>query len=136
MWTTEDFFDVMGSEALRGRLFTAEDGPGSAQVALLSEGFWQRRFGGDPSIVGRAITIDGEPMDVIGIVRPEHTFPVDADMWTNMTWAMQIQSRGARWMSAIGRLSEGQELSAARADMIGVAARVEQANPNTKIIRQ
>ncbi len=131
VWTTENFFDVMGSKTLRGRLFDENDGPGSTQVALLSEGFWQLRYGGDPSIVGQAITLDGGPLEVIGIVRHEHTFPVEADMWVTMTWTMQIQSRGARWMSAIGRLSDGRELSAARADLVGVAARIEQANPGT-----
>ena len=131
IYTTEDFFDVLGAEASRGRLFTPDDGPGSAQVAILSEGFWQRRFGGDPSIVGRSITLDGGPIEVVGILRPEHTFPTDADLWINMTWSMQIQSRYARWMSAIGRLADGRDLPAARADLIGVASRIEQENPES-----
>ena len=75
--------------------------------------------------------LDGSPIEVIGIVRPEHTFPDGTDVWLNMTWGMQIQSRQARWMSAVGRLGDGQDLDAARADMIGVAARVEQANPDS-----
>ena len=105
-------------------------------VALLSEGFWQRRFGGDPSIVGRAITFDGGtgaggPHEVIGVVRGEHTFPADVDMWINITWSMTTQTREARYLNVVGRLAEGQALSAARADMVGVAARVEQANPDT-----
>jgi len=131
VYTTEDFFDVMGAGTMTGRTFSPNDGPGSTQVAILSHGFWQRRFGGDPAVVGQAMTLDGSPMEVIGVLRPEHTFPDDTDVWINMTWSMQIQSRGARWMSAVGRLSEGQDLSAGRADMIGVAARVEQANPDS-----
>jgi putative ABC transport system permease protein len=54
-----------------------------------------------------------------------------AHVWLNMTWTMQIQSREARWMSAVGRLAQGKDLSAARADMIGVATRIEQANPES-----
>lgn len=131
VYTTEDFFDVIGAAALRGRLFNADDGPGSAQVAILSEGFWQRRFGGDESIVGQSLTLDGAPIEVVGIVRPEHTFPSDTDMWTNMTWSMQIQSRHARWMSAIGRLDDERDLVAAQADLSSVAARIEQANPDS-----
>ncbi len=131
VYTTEDFFDVMGAGALAGRTFTADDGPGSTAVAILAYGFWQRRFGGDPSIVGRTITLDGGPIEVIGIVRPEHTFPDGVDVWLNMTWGMQIQSRGARWMSAVGRLGNDRELDAARADMTGVAARIEQENPDS-----
>lgn len=131
VYTTEDFFDVMGAEAFAGRTFRSEDGPGGTAVAILSHGFWQRRFGGDPSIVGRTMILDGGPIEVIGVVRPEHTFPDDTDVWLNMTWSMQIQSRLARWMSAVGRLSEGRDLSAARADMVGVATRIEQANPDS-----
>jgi predicted permease len=70
-------------------------------------------------------------MSVIGVVRPEQTFPADADMWINMTWSMQIQSRIARWMSAVGRLADGRDLDAARADMVAVAGRIAQANPDT-----
>jgi putative ABC transport system permease protein len=135
VYTTEDFFEMLGAAPLHGRVFNQDDGPGSALVVLLSEGFWQRRFGGDRSIVGRSISLEGGnsesgPVEVVGVVRPEHTFPADADVWLNMTWPMQIQSRGARWMSALGRLHEGTDLGAARSDMIGVAARIEQANPD------
>ncbi len=131
VYTTEDFFDVMGATALAGRTFGADNGPGSTAVAILSYGFWQRRFGGDPSVVGQSLILDGGPIEVIGIVRPEHTFPDDTDVWLNMTWTMQIQSRGARWMSAVGRLSDGRDLDAARADMTAVAARIEQENPDS-----
>jgi putative ABC transport system permease protein len=131
VYTTEDFHDVMGAAPAVGRTFRPDDGPGSTQVTILSHGFWQRRFGGDPAVVGRALTLDGQPLEVIGVLRPEHTFPVDADLWTNMTWTMQIQSRGARWMSAVGRLTDEGRLIAARADRVAVAARMEQQNPNS-----
>jgi predicted permease len=131
VYTTEDFFDVMGAEPLAGRTFRPDDGPGSTAVAILSHGFWQRRFGGDAAIVGRSIVLDGGPIEVIGVLRPEHTFPADADVWLNMTWGMQIQSREARWMSAVGRLADGRDLDAARADMTAVASRIEQANPDS-----
>lgn len=131
VYTTEDFFDVMGAAPYAGRTFGPDDGPGSTQVVVLSHGFWQRRFGSDPAIVGQAITIDGSPFEVIGILRPEHTFPTDADLWVNMTWSMQIQSRLARWMSAIGRLSDEHGLDAARADVVSIAARIAQENPTT-----
>ena len=131
VYTTEDFFRVMGAAPYAGRTFGTDDGPGSTQVVILSHGFWQRRFGGDPAIVGQALTIDGSPFEVIGILRPEHTFPSDADLWINMTWSMQIQSRLARWMSAIGRLSDEHGLDAARADVVAIAARLARENPNT-----
>jgi len=131
VYTTEDFFDVMGAPALVGRTFTPEEGPGSTPVAILSAGLWERRFGADPSIVGRAITLDGGPMEVIGVVAQAQTFPADADLWINMTWPMQIQSRFARWMSAVGRLKPDVALDAAGADMTALAARIEQENPES-----
>ena len=131
VYTTEDYFEVMGASALRGRTFTEDDGPGSVQVIILSHGFWERRFGADPDLVGQSIILDGAPKEVVGVLRPEHTFPTNADMWINMTWTMQIQSRLARWMSAVGRLNDGTELATARADLVGVAGRIAQANPDS-----
>jgi putative ABC transport system permease protein len=131
VYTTEDFFETLGARPLIGRTFTPEEGPGSTPVAILAHGFWERRFGGDPSVVGRAITLDGGPMEVIGVLRPEHTFPSSADMWINMTWPMQIQSRFARWMSAVGRLADNAALETARADLVTLAARIEQENPES-----
>ncbi len=131
VYTTEDYFETLGALPLVGRTFRSDEGPGSAAVAILAYGFWERRFGADPSIVGRTITLDGEPMEVVGVVRPEHTFPASADLWINMTWPMQIQSRFARWMSAVGRLSEHSTIEAAGADMVALAGRIEQENPRT-----
>ncbi len=131
VYTTEDFFDVMGARPLHGRAFGPDDGPGSPQIVVLAEGFWERRFGGDPSIVGQRITLDGNPLDVVGVVSGPQTFPDNADLWTNMTWTMQIQGRNSRWMSAVGRLSPGTPLETASADMVTVAARIEEANPES-----
>ena len=110
VYTTEDFFDLVGAAPFAGRTFNEDDGPGSTGVVILSHGFWQRRFGGDPDIVGRTITLDGGPIQVIGIVRPEHTFPSDADMWTNMTWDMQIQSHLARALAKQGDTAAARDI--------------------------
>ncbi len=131
VYTTEDFFDVLGASPVMGRTFTPEDGPGSHAVAIVSYGFWQRRFGGDPSVVGSAITLDGAPMEVIGVLRGDQTFPLDADLWINMTWPMQIQSRFARWMSAIGRLKSADGMEAARGDLASLGARLAEENPRS-----
>ena len=131
VYATENFFDMLGAGALHGRIFGPDDGPGSTPVMILSHGFWERRFGGDPTIVGRSITMDGDPYEVVGVVHAEHTFPADADLWINITWPQQIQSRQARWMSVIGRLAEGQELEAASADLRGIAARIAEDSPGS-----
>jgi predicted permease len=124
VYTTENFFDVLGGSVLRGRALSPEDGPGSQQVLLLSQGLWESRFGSDPEIVGRTLVVDGTPVEVVGVVRREHTFPEATDLWLNMTWPMSIQSRYARWMSVVGRLSEGTSLERAGEDMDRIALRL------------
>ncbi len=129
VYTTEDFFDVLGARPILGRGFTSDDGPGSAQVAVLSEGFWERRFGADPSVVGSAVVLDGGPLEIIGVMPGVQSHPAGTDLWTNMTWPMQIQSRGARWMSAIGRLEDGVTLERATAALASTAAGIAEQYP-------
>ncbi|NNM04725.1 MAG: ABC transporter permease, partial [Gemmatimonadetes bacterium] len=129
VWTTEDFFDVVGGAALRGRVFTPGDGPGSQQVAVLSQALWETRFGADPGIIGRTLVVDGEAVEVVGVVRGEHTFPEGTDLWMNMTWPMSIQSRYARWMSAVGRLGNEVPIERAAEDMDRIALRLGEIHP-------
>ncbi|NNK62119.1 MAG: ABC transporter permease [Gemmatimonadetes bacterium] len=129
VYTTEDYFSLLGVNPLSGRTLGPDDGPGSAQVVVLSEGFWQRRFGGDPRIVGQTILLDGTALEVVGIVPGRQTHPEGTDVFTNMTWPMQIQARAARWMSALGRLQEGTSMEIAQSDMVSVARGIEELYP-------
>ncbi len=129
VYTTEDFFEVLGGASLMGRTFTPEEGSGSAQVVVLSQGLWEQRFGGDPQIVGRTLVIDGEALEVVGVARREHTFPEGTDLWINMNWPMTIQSRYARWMSAVGRLGTGVPIERASEDMNRIALRLAEIHP-------
>src|SRR6185369_1391043 len=73
---TFNYFDVLGREPLYGRTFTAqEDTPGNNHVALLSYALWQRRFGGNPNILGQSINLDSEPTTVVGIMPADFDFP-------------------------------------------------------------
>ena len=64
-----DFFKLFGATILRGRAFTGEeDRPGGGHVTILSEGLWKRRFGGDPSVIGRSVTLNETPYTVIGVL--------------------------------------------------------------------
>ena len=128
---TDDWFDVLGARPLLGRTFQEADGPGSSEVLVLSHEFWQRRFGGDPGIVGRTLLLDGDAKEVIGVLQPGQTYPLETDVWINMTWPMTIQSRFARWMSAIGRMEQADGLEAARADMGALGARLAEEHPAT-----
>ena len=77
---TFNYFKVLGREPLLGRSFSAqEDTPGNNNVAILSYSLWQRRFGGNPNIVGQSINLDSNPTTVVGIMPPDFDFPDPAE---------------------------------------------------------
>src|SRR3954470_3131286 len=78
-----NFFDLLGASPLVGRTFHPDDDRrGSARTVVLSYGFWQRQFGGDPAIVGRTVVLSGKTFTVVGIMPAAFTFPVGTDIWT------------------------------------------------------
>jgi len=110
------FFDLLGGRAVVGRTFTpAEDEPGSA-LAVLGYGLWQRMFGGDPSIVGRRLSIDGEPHAIIGVMAPDFQPAFrDSELWTPLgVNAHNMPTPNATYLVSVGRLAQGRSLSDAR----------------------
>lgn len=122
------FFSLLGIGAQLGRTFAAgEDAPGAAKVVVLSAGAWQRYFGADPAIVGRPITLDGNPYQVVGIAPPRFTFPDAPDLWFPAawrSWEIGDEARGLHSVHAIARLRDGATLASARRDLQSVAARI------------
>ncbi len=79
---TSSFFPLLGVQPEVGRVFRVEeDRPGSGQVVILSYGLWQRKFGGNPAVVGQTIRLDREPARVIGIMPRGFSFPAEAELW-------------------------------------------------------
>ncbi|HEY4563051.1 MAG TPA: ABC transporter permease, partial [Thermoanaerobaculia bacterium] len=118
-----NFFKVMGLRPLKGRTFApGEDRPGAPRVAVISEKLWWQRFGGDSGLLGRSLTLDGQPYTVIGILRKGAQLPSAADVWVPKVFSPQeLKQRGAVYFSVIGRLAPGATLRQARAeaDVIG-----------------
>jgi len=113
---THDIFDVLGIEPALGRRFTAkEDEPGAAGVVLIGTALWQDRFAADPGVLGKILTLDGEPYTVIGVLPPEAAF-VEADLWVPLR-ADPTQRQGSWWLDGIGRLSAGVGVEEARLDL-------------------
>ena len=110
VYTTEDFFDVMGAESLVGRTFSPEDGPGSNAVAILGYGFWQRRFGGDPSVLGEALVLDGSPIEIIGAGSQANGIVRTASMSSGQySWQPEtVRTRGSMIKSLTGKSSSRQ----------------------------
>jgi putative ABC transport system permease protein len=117
---TSSFFPLLRVQPALGRAFTKEeDTPSGAQVVLLSHGYWQSRFGGDPSILGRLISLNGVSTQVIGVMPRAFAYPREN---TQLWLPMRIDSanpgnRKGHGTRAIGRLAPGVELAVARAEL-------------------
>lgn len=112
---TTNYFNVLGREPLYGRIFTAqEDMLGSGRAAILSYALWQRRFGGDPNIIGRSINLDTEPVTIVGIMPADFDFPDPAERASSLgyvqLWAprrIDPQDTNSWNLSVVGRLRPG-----------------------------
>lgn len=116
---TADFFKVVGIRPLAGRTFAAgEDQAQAPLVALISEELWRRRFGGDTGIMGRTLTLNGQPHTVVGILARGSQLPSGADVWVPLVFSpSDLAGRGAVWFAAIARLAPGATLEQARAEI-------------------
>ncbi|MGH9935870.1 MAG: ABC transporter permease [Blastocatellia bacterium] len=133
---TGNFFQSLGAKAALGRAFSPEnEKAGNDQVVMLSHGLWQRRFGGEPSIVGKTLTLDGKKCEVIGVMPPNFKFPQNAELWTPMNFEMapEMRQRKSHFLRPIGRLKPGVTLSQAQADLDAVARRLEGQYPESNI---
>ena len=130
---TSGFFQAAGTDALLGRTLTAEDyQPGKDRVVVLGHGLWQRRFGGDSSIVGRKLILNGQPYVVAGVMPPEFQLPPDREIWApRVVTENQRQSRGATYWNVIARLKQGTTVVQAQEEMNGIAARLAAQYPDT-----
>jgi predicted permease len=126
-----DLFPLLGVQPLLGRWFlTSEDAPNGPRVAILSYGLWQRRFGGEVSVPGRDILLDGAAYRVVGIMPPQFPFPRrDVEIWLPMrfTTADKLE-RDNNYIHVTARLKRGVTLAAARAQMKVADARIIQAH--------
>ena len=126
---TSTFQPVLGLPIARGRWFTAdEDVPGASSVAVLSDGFWRRRFGGDPAVIGTTIYLNDRPHTVIGIAAAAATFPRDTDVWVPIAFTAEQRGpdgRGTDFLDVLARLRPGLTLPQARAALASLAQRLK-----------
>ncbi len=131
---SEGFFETLGVRPMLGRGFLPDEHQtGREMVVIFSYGFWRQRFGGDPGAVGRHVTLDGIPYEVVGIMGPDFPLATEYDMWAPMP-RDSIYANGARFrvLRAIGRLKKGVRLEHARAEATAMAAGLEQRFPGDR----
>lgn len=121
---TPGLFDVLGGRPVAGRLFTAEDASNGSGGVVIGERLWLRRYGGDPSITGTTVLIEGEPRVVLGVVSRDMDLPErDIDLWIPYVVPVGVRVDDAFRISAIAHLADGVSLDAARADLDGLTRR-------------
>ena len=153
LFVTPNMFNMLGRSAALGRTFTSGEESG---VTVLSDGYWRRRFGADPNIVGKTLTLNNNAFQVIGVMPPDFVFPyagmlgpsgftrvTGIDLWLPIAFSgpmavinrMLNQSgqmvRNVHWWGAIGRLKAGVSPEQAEADMKTIAGQLAQAYPAT-----
>lgn len=137
-----NFFATFGVEALVGRTFDeAAARPGDTRSVVLSHDLWVRRFGSDPSVVGRTLRLDRESVAVRGVMPPGFKVPGDADLWIK-AWGDvpdlgvtpsedHLQMRDAWYFQTVGRLAPGVALVQAQSEADGIAARIREISPES-----
>ncbi|MBI1752577.1 MAG: ABC transporter permease [Acidobacteria bacterium] len=129
------FFDVAGVRPFLGRAFTAEEGAqGGPKAVILTHGFWKRRFGADPSVVGRSIRLDGEDVPVAGVMPEGFRVPYqvgNSEVFVPLRLAPnQLDQRGSHFLGGLGRLKPGVDPKAAQQEVHGIIQRLAAAYPN------
>ena len=136
-----NYFSLLGVPAAHGRVFQPEDvRPGAPRVAVFSQGLWQKRYGGDPNLIGRSLTINGESATMIGVMAPSFQLNQSTELWLSPRQIVpdfQMNYRGdnlalreIHYLKALGRLKPGATIEQAQAELNVVAARLEQQFPD------
>jgi putative ABC transport system permease protein len=130
---TANYFRAFGVAPALGRAFGPdEERAGPAPVAVLSDGLWRRRFGGDPSVVGKTVALDGKAVTVVGIAPPEFQYPAGVELWMPLDFCVpEMNIRAAHFLRPIGLLKEGVTIEQARAETDLIARRLEEQYPES-----
>lgn len=143
MLVSGNYFQALGLTPAAGRLLRPEDdvAAGSGPLAVLAHDTWQRRFGGDPGVVGETLRVNGHPFTVVGVAPRGFqgtTVGVAPEVWLPVTMQPQaipgsqrLEDRGRRWLTVVARLAEGTSLSQARSALEARAARLAERFPET-----
>ncbi|HJR58810.1 MAG TPA: ABC transporter permease, partial [Vicinamibacterales bacterium] len=135
---SEGFFEILGLQPLHGRLLRPTDHqPGRDRVAVLGHDIWTRRFSADPSIVGRSVTFDGNPFEVVGVLPAWFDLPLAAAAERRDVWLPEVledsmrQNRRSGYWAVIAKLRDGHSRETAQAELNAISRRLAQEHPKT-----
>jgi len=136
-FATTNLFSVLGTNALLGRTFVADDGSDGQPRVVISYALWQRRFGGDTNIVGRQITLNEKPTTIIGVLPANFGWHIQkgtqasrpAEIWLPFQLTNDLRQRRGRFASAVARLKPGVSMDQAKREMDTIGARLAQQYP-------
>ncbi|MGC9947109.1 MAG: ABC transporter permease [Bryobacteraceae bacterium] len=129
---TTNFLSMLGGRTILGRGFTEAEGAGQARypVAVLANGYWKRRFGSDPRIIGRTFTMNSEPYTVIGVLAPNFYHPLPTDLYVPWPIAqLRAKNRVDHDFGVIARLKPGVTIAGAQAELSTIARRIDAQTP-------
>jgi putative ABC transport system permease protein len=125
-------FEILGLQPVLGRGFTVtEDQPGAAPVALIGAGLWQRRFGADPAVLGRTLSLNGKTHTIVGVMPARARFPENEELWVPLVVANPEKTHGAFAFKVVARLKPGVTLAQVETDLASIQARIAQETPGT-----
>ncbi|HEY9282851.1 MAG TPA: ABC transporter permease, partial [Pyrinomonadaceae bacterium] len=133
LYASSNLFAALGVAPAVGRAFSAEEDRASAgRVVVIGDGLWRRQFGGDPSVLGKSLALDGQPHEIVGVMPAGFQLFAEADLWVPLAHNPVIgRGRGVRLLSVFGRLKEGVTREQAGAELAAAAARLEAEYPAT-----
>ena len=134
-YESSNLFGIIGQRPVLGRDFAAaDDRQGAEPIVMLGNGLWKNRYGGDPSIVGRVIRVNGVPTTVIGVMPPDMKFPFNNDLWMPLSALpreLWNAKRGVRNYDVVARLAKGVSIAQARSELTAIIGRLAKDYPDT-----
>ncbi|HEX8651883.1 MAG TPA: ABC transporter permease [Pyrinomonadaceae bacterium] len=136
-YVNTDFFAALRVQPVIGRAFQSKDDyAGASQVVVISHEVWQKKFGGDPNVLGQKVTLDGRPFEIVGVMPQGFQFYEPIDLWLPIGLWPYSRERDNHWaLYAVARLKPGVTIHAAQAEMDGIAGRLSQQYPDSNTDR-
>ena len=129
---TPEFFNALGARASVGRLFTAEEmQPGGSLAVVITDAFWKKQFGGQPSAIGADVKSSDRIFTIVGVLEPGVRYPARAEIYYPAWVATETKSRSAHNYQVIARLKPGVSMTQANDEMLAISRRLEEQYPNS-----